>query len=208
MLLIGGPSGTAHPSDSGAVVFCFFFFRDCCRPREPAGKCLRSSGRIHRILVRQTASTHSVVDPQCCMGREMQRSRGKLCTVPSWLRGRRTARSARKAAKRSAPSGIAAPPPKRQCPAELQATTLAHMEEFAGRLAALEVSGVAPIPTPCSSSPAMLGIPAVSRKSSSPAQHEARTLHGAAARHQLHSSPCQASSRSPTRKRCASPPTS
>ena len=70
---------------------------------------------------------------------------------------------------------------KRQCRVEFQATVLAHMQEFAGRLAALEVSGVAPIPTPCSSSPAMLGIPAASRKSSSPALHEARTVLGAGA---------------------------
>ena len=91
------------------------------------------------------------------------------------------AESARKAAKRPAPSGIAAPPPKRQCQAELQATMLAHMEEFARRLAVHEVSGVAPIPTPCSLSPAMLGIPAASRKSSSPALHETRTLCGAGA---------------------------
>ena len=69
---------------------CMFFrflrsgsFRDCCRPREPGGNCLRSSVGIHRILVRRTATTHSVVGPHCCMGREMQRSRGKLCAVPS-----------------------------------------------------------------------------------------------------------------------------
>ena len=55
-----------------------------------------------------------------------------------------------------------------------QLTMLAHMKEFACRLAALEVSGVAPIPTPCSSILA-------SRKSSSPALHEARTLLGAGA---------------------------
>ena len=57
--------------------------------------------------------------------------------------------------------------------------TVAHTEEFAGWLAALEVSGVAPIPTPCSLSFAMLGIPAASRKTSSSALHEAHTLHGA-----------------------------
>ena len=66
--------------------------RDCCRPRDPAGNCLRSSRRIHRILVRRTACTYSVVGPNCCMGREMQRSRGKLCAVSSRLRGRRTRR--------------------------------------------------------------------------------------------------------------------
>ena len=38
------------------------------------------------------------------------------------------ARSAKKAAKRLPPSGIAAPPPKRQCQADLQATMLAHVE--------------------------------------------------------------------------------
>ena len=91
------------------------------------------------------------------------------------------ARSAKKTENRSAPCGIAAPPPKRRCQAEFQATMLAHMEEFAGRLAALDVSGAAIIPTLCSSSRAMLGIPAASRKSSSPALHEARTLLGASA---------------------------
>ena len=81
--------------------------------------------------------------------------------------------------------------------------------EASGRLAALVVSGVAPVPTPCSSSPALLGIPAASRKGSSPASHEARTLLGAGARrHQSHPPPGQASSRSPTNRRSASSPTS
>ena len=75
---------------------------------------------LHPILVRRTATAHSVVDPHCCMGREMQRSRGKLCTVP---------------------------------PGSVE-------EELA---------------------PAMLGIPAASRKSCSPTQHEARSLLGASA---------------------------
>ena len=99
----------------------------------------------------------------------MQRSRRKLWSIPPSSAGEEQAvpvakaRSAKRATKRSAPSGIAAPLPKRQCQAELQATMSAHIEEFAGRLAALEVSGVAPTPTPCSSSPAMLGTPAASR---------------------------------------------
>ena len=138
---------------------------------------------------------YSVVEESCALslaGSAEEEQAGSSLAVAK-------ARSAKKAATRSAPSGIAAPPPKRQCFAEVQATTLAHVEGCAGRLAALEVSGV----TPCSSSPAMLGIPAASRKSSSPALHEARTLLGGRCRHQSHTSPCQASSRSPTKKRCA-----
>ena len=87
-----------------------------------------------------------------------------------------------RAAKRSAPSGIAAPPPTRQCQAEFQATMLAHMEEFAGRLAALEVSGVAPLPNTVQFEPFRCWrFLTASRKSSSPALREARTLLGASA---------------------------
>ena len=68
------------------------------------------------------------------------------------------------------------PPPKGQSQADLQATMFAHMEGFAGRLATLEVSGVAPIPAPCSSVPVMLGMHVASRKSGRPAPHEGRTL--------------------------------
>ena len=85
---------------------------------------------------------------------------------------------------------------------------LAHAEGFAGRLAALEVSGAAPIPTPCSSGPSMLGLRAASRKSGSPALHEARTLLGARAgisRIRLHVKPVCAV---PSKKRCAFQPKS
>ena len=64
-------------------------YRDCCEPREPAGNGLRSSGGIHPILFRRTVTLHSVVGSHCCMGREMQRSRGKMCAIPSRIRGRR-----------------------------------------------------------------------------------------------------------------------
>ena len=53
------------------------------------------------------------------------------------------ARSAKRAAKRSPPSKIAAPP-KRQCQAEFQAIVLAHMEDLAGMLAAFEVRELRP----------------------------------------------------------------
>ena len=86
------------------------------------------------------------------------------------------ARSAKRSANRSAPSGVAALPPKRQSQAEFQTTILTHMEGFAGGLAALEVCGAAPIPAPCNSCPATLGMPAASRKWARPALHEARTL--------------------------------
>ena len=117
-------------------VLARWFLSSCCRLREPAGNCLRSSQGMHRILVRRTPTTHSVTGPHCCMGRETQRSRGKRCIVFSRLRGRRTSRFTspggegtgceKKAAKLSAPSGIAIPPPKGQCQSELQATMLAH----------------------------------------------------------------------------------
>ena len=108
----------------------------------------------------------------------MWRSRGNLCFVHSWFRGRGAARlsfpvakarSTTRTAKRSAPSGVVAPLQKCQSQADLQGTFLAHMERFACRLAALEVSGAAPIPILCSSGPAMLGMHAASRKSG--AQH-------------------------------------
>ena len=60
-------------------------------------------------------------------------------------------------------------------------TILAWMKGFAGRLAAIEVSGAVPTLTPCSSGPAILGMHAASRRPSGPAQHEARTLFGAGA---------------------------
>ena len=62
------------------------------------------------------------------------------------------ARSAKKTAKRSAPSGVAAPPPKRQCQAEFQATLLAHMEGFAGRPRSRWSCAHS---TPCSATPAI-----------------------------------------------------
>ena len=65
------------------------------------------------------------------------------------------ARGAKKAAKRLPPRGIAVPPPKRQCQAEFHATVLSHVEDFDGRLSALEVSGVTPILTCRGSSPAI-----------------------------------------------------
>ena len=75
--------------------------------------------------------------------------------------------------------------------------------KYLPRLAALEVSGATPTPTPRSSGPAMLGMQAASGRSSGLALHEARTLLGAGA----------GSSRirflgKPIRNRCASPPTS
>ena len=56
--------------------------RHYCRPREPAGDCLQSCRGIHLILFRRTFTTPSFVCLHCCMGREMQRSRAKMCAVP------------------------------------------------------------------------------------------------------------------------------
>ena len=85
--------------------------------------------------------------------------------------------------------------------AELRTAMLAHMEGCAGRLAVLEVSGAAPIPTPRSSGAEMLGMPAAMRKSRSPALHEASTLLGTAA--SVVSDSRQASLRCSIKKRCA-----
>ena len=105
------------------------------------------------------------------------------------------ARSAKKKAKRSAASGIAALPPKRQCQAEFQATMLERICCQAGRPRRQ---------WSCAhSKPCDVGNPSASRKSSIPALQEARTLLGAG-----HPSPCQANSRGPIKKRSASSSTS
>ena len=96
--------------------------------------------------------------------------------------------------------GCGPPPPKRQSQADLQATMLARMEGFAGRLAALEVSGAAPIPTPCSSGLAMLGMHAASAKVGEPST--ARSSHSAwsRCRHQSHPTQGKTGLRSPIKK--------
>ena len=75
---MGEPSGTAHPSDSCAVVFIEVdadLESQLEIVSEVPGESIgfSSDGRL---------PTHSVLGPHCCMGREMQRSRGKLCAVP------------------------------------------------------------------------------------------------------------------------------
>ena len=157
-------------------------YRDCFRPRGPAGyspKFLQGSFRFSPDG--RLPHTPSLVR-LAAWDERLQRNRRRLCIVRSaeeehaglkvsqWSK----ARSAKKAAKRPPPSGIAALPPERQCQAEFQATVLSQMEDFAGRLAALEVSGVTPIPTTRGSALAMLRIPAASRKTSGPTLHEAR----------------------------------
>ena len=57
-------------------------YRDRCRPREPAGICRRSRRRIRPTLFRQTMSTVSAVRLACGSRREVQRSQGKVCSVP------------------------------------------------------------------------------------------------------------------------------
>ena len=99
----------------------------------------------------------------CCRIPDLRKKHARLSLPVAKARG------GKKEAKRPPPRGIVAPPPMRQCQAESQTTVLSHIEDFAGRLAALEVSGVAPIPTPRGPGPAMLGIPTASRKTSGPA---------------------------------------
>ena len=96
------------------------------------------------------------------------RDRGDLHTVHSWLHGRKTCTFEVASGKRTGPSGVAAPPPNCQRQAKLQATELAHMEGHAGKLAALEVSGAAPSPKPCSLGPAKFGKHDASRRSIGP----------------------------------------
>ena len=77
------------------------------------------------------------------------------------------AHNAKRIAKRSAPSGFVAPPPKRQSQADIQATMLTHIGWPPSKSVELR--------------PVMLGMHAASGKSGSPAFHEARTLLGAGA---------------------------
>ena len=52
--------------------------------RGATSTCDRQELHILQILALwflRTATTYSVVGPHCCMGREMQRSQGKLCAV-------------------------------------------------------------------------------------------------------------------------------
>ena len=133
------PSGVAHPSSSCAVVL-IEVAADFDAQLDSISEVPQGSIRFSPD---GTAST-------CCMGRETRRNRRRLC--PDSLGSAEEehaslslpvakARSVKEAGKRPAPSGIALLPPKRQRQAEFQATVLANVEDFAGRLATLEVSG-------------------------------------------------------------------
>ena len=157
---VTAPSGTAHHTDSCVVVF--IEIADLGGQLE-----IITDGRLPHVpsLVRAAAG-----DERCAQSipRSANEGQGRSSFPVA-----KTC-SAKRTAKRSAPSGIAAPP-KRQNQAELQTTMLAHMEGFAGTL---EVS--APIAAPCSSGGlALLRVTAASRKSASPTLHDARTLLGA-----------------------------
>ena len=127
--------------------------------REPSRCCLQGSRCNCPILTRRTATTFTVGGPNCCMGREMQPSRRRLCAVCSRLRGRTRkfkfpvvkARSAKKAAKRPPPSGI-----------DRLRSISAKPNWQIGRPRS---QWCCSFPTPCSSSPALLGIHSASRKS-------------------------------------------
>ena len=206
--LQGGPSGAAGPSDSCAVVFIdiaavlegqFDIVTEV--PGESIG--FSPDGRLPRIpsLVRTAARDDrcSGVEETCALsppGSADEEHAGLGLPVAK-------ARSAKKTAKRSAPSGIAAAPPINQRQAEFQATLRAHIEDFADRLAALEVSRDAPIPTSCSSSLPMLGICIV--KVEQPSATQGSHSGWSQCRHHSRPSPRQADSRGPTKKRCSSP---
>ena len=121
----------------------------------------------------------------------MRQNRGKLCAVPSRLRGRRTGRfesssgEGTECEKGSETSGAKRDrgPLLRSVNAKTnsrQQCSLTWKNLLAGWPSSKSVE-LLQFPTPCSLSPAMLGIPAASRKSSSPALHETRTLCGAGA---------------------------
>ena len=198
MPLKSGPSGTAHPSDCCAVVF-FEIAADLESQLEIVSEVPEGSVRFSPdgwlphlpSLVRTAAwGERSVgVDEGCVLSTPGSAEEERISLSLPVAKARREGLFEKPISEASRPSPM-----------------LTHMEDFAGWLAALEVSGVAPNPTLCSSSPAMLGIPAASRKQPS----AARGSHSAwgRCRHQSRPSPCQASSRSPTKKRCASPPTS
>ena len=89
----------------------------------------------------QTATTYTVVGPNCCMGREMQRSRRRLCTVYSGLPGRRTRKFKSPSGEGAGCEEGSAKRDRGSVPSRVP-TALAHMQDFAGRLAALEVAPV------------------------------------------------------------------
>ena len=193
--LIGGPSGTAHPSDSCVVVFTKIDADLESQleivseiPAESIG--FSSDGRL---------PTYSVFGPHCCMGREMQRSRGKLCAVPSWLRGRRTGRfksssgkgaecekgSETFGAKRDRGPSSEASMPSRICwqvgrPRSQWSCSHSNTVQF----------------EPCD-----VGDSGCFGKVKQPSATRDSHFVWSRRRHQSHPSPCQAISRSPTKKR-------
>ena len=184
--------------------------RDCGRPQRRAGYYLRTSRGVYPILTRRTATTDTVVGPNCCMGRKIQRSRRRLRTVytpaprkkntqvqvSQWRRRgvRRMQRSSHHhAGSRPRLRSVTAKPISRQ------RCSLIWKISLAGWPPSKSV-GLLP-------SRVMLEIPAASRKSSSPTLHEACTLLGAGAGISHFRLP-DASSRGSTKNRCTSWPTS
>ena len=182
-------------------------------PTSRASWKLSPKFRVNPSDSRETGLPHSFVGPGSCMGREMHRSRGKLCTVPSQLRGgRRTGRFEsssgerrrgvrkrqgnvrRQAGSRPLLRSVHAKPNSRQQCSLTWKTLLAGWPS--SKAAEL-------LPFQHRSSPAMLGIPAASRKTNQPSATRGSHSAWSQCRHQSHPSPCQASSRSPTKKRCA-----
>ena len=92
------------------------------------------------------------------MARETQRNRGKLCAVPA-PRKKNTQVLVSSWPRRGVQKRVGETFGAKRDRGPSSKASIAHTEEFAGILAALEVSGVVPIPTPGSSSPAMLEIP-------------------------------------------------
>ena len=111
--IAGGRSRRASPRWTIGSCTSFRFLPGCVhrdrgRLREPVGNCLQSSRKIRRILARWTATTHSVVGPNCCMVEETC----ALSPPGSAEEGHARlffpvvkARSVKKSAKRLAPSG-------------------------------------------------------------------------------------------------------
>ena len=182
VLFANASEGVAHSSDSSPVVF-IVIASDFEGQQDTIFEVLEGSvrfspdGRLPHTLAGPAAAwdeRYSGIEEGCVLSNPGSAEQEHACMSLADAK----APGAKKAAKHPPPSGIAAPLSERQGQAEFQPTVLSHVEDFAGRLAALEVSEVAPIPTPRGSDPEMLGIPAASRKTCGPALHEARTQIG------------------------------
>ena len=171
VLLTGGPSGSAHPSDSCAVVFIEIAADLVSQPEivsEIPGESIgfSSDGPLPHIpsLVRTAAR----------VGQEMQWSRGKGVHTPvpgkRWFWRRHGVH--KKAAKRGSSS-------EASVPSRIPGNSARSRGRSCWQAARPPSQWSRSHSNTVQSEPCDVGIPAASRKSSSPALHEARTVLGA-----------------------------